>query len=110
MTRPRTYSRYAKEAVKLLGSQIRLARKERRWTEHELAERAGIGRATLQRIERGDLACSIGLAFELASLLGLRLFDTDSDALKMHLVHTENRIALLPKHVRPGRKAVDDDF
>jgi transcriptional regulator with XRE-family HTH domain len=110
MARTRAYSKYAKEAVKLLGSQIRLARKERRWTELELAERAGIGRATLQRIERGDLACSIGLTFELAALLGLRLFDADSDALKMHLVQTENRIALLPKHIRPGRKAVDDDF
>ena len=110
MTRTRAYSKYAKEAVKLLGSQIRLARKERRWTEHELAERAGIGRATLQRIERGDLACSIGLAFEVASLLDLKLFDADSDTLRLHLAQTDDRIALLPKHVYPGKKAVDDDF
>jgi transcriptional regulator with XRE-family HTH domain len=35
----------------LLAKQIQLGRKQRKWTEHELADRAGISRATLQKTE-----------------------------------------------------------
>ena len=110
MTTARPYSKYAQEAVKLLGRQIRLARKHRRWSESELAERAGIARATLQRIEKGDMACTIGLVFEVATLVGIKLFDADREVLQWRIAQTEERIALLPKHIHPARKAVDDDF
>ena len=70
MTKNRTYSSYTREAAILLGKQIRLGRKQRKWTEHELAERAGISRATLQKIEKGDLSVAIGLAFEAAACRG----------------------------------------
>ncbi len=111
MTKARPYSKYAQEAVKLLGRQIRLARKHRRrWSESELAERAGIARATLQRIEKGDMACTIGLVFEVATLVGIKLFDADRDALRGRIAQTEERIALLPKHIHPARKTVDDEF
>lgn len=110
MTRTRAYSKYTREAVKLLGKQIQLGRKERRWSENELAERAGIARATLQRIEKGDLAGTIGLAFEVATLVGIKLFDAESESLGGQIDATEKRIALLPKHIHPARKAVDDEF
>ncbi len=54
MTKQRTYSKYAQEAVTLLGEQIKLGRKQRQWSEKNLAERAGISRATLQKIESID--------------------------------------------------------
>jgi len=110
MTKTRPYSKYTQQAVKLLGKQIQLARKQRRWSENELAERAGIARATLQRIENGDMACTIGLVFEVATLVGIKLFDADSETLRGQVVETEERIALLPKHIHPVKKVVDDEF
>ncbi len=49
MTKDRIYSSYTREAASLLGKQIRLGRKQRKWTEQELAERAGLSRATLRK-------------------------------------------------------------
>ncbi|BBO88966.1 helix-turn-helix domain-containing protein [Desulfosarcina ovata] len=51
---PRTYSRYSRDAVTLLGALIREARKERKLTAQELADRAGISRSMLEGIEGGD--------------------------------------------------------
>jgi transcriptional regulator with XRE-family HTH domain len=110
MTQARPFSKYTMEAVKLLGKQIQLGRKQRRWSEAELAERAGISRATLQRIEKGDMACTIGLVFEVATLIGIKLFDADSETLRGRLHEADERIALLPRHIYPSRKPVDDDF
>lgn len=94
----------------MLGKQVRLGRKQRKWTELELADRAGISRATLQKIEKGDLNVAIGLAFEVAALVGVRLFDEERTSLPAHLARTEDKLALLPAAVRRHRKTVDDDF
>ena len=110
MVKDRTYSRYTREAGALLGKQVRLERKQRRWTEHELADRAGISRATLQKIEKGDLNVAIGLVFEVAALVGVRLFDEERSSLATHLARTDDKLALLPSAVRKRRKTVDDDF
>jgi len=110
MAQARPFSKYTMEAVKLLGRQIKLGRKQRRWSEAELAERAGIARATLQRIEKGDMACNIGLVFEVATLVGIKLFDADSDIIRGRIHEAEEKIALLPRHIHPHRKPVDDEF
>jgi transcriptional regulator with XRE-family HTH domain len=110
MAKERTYSRYTREAGFLLGKQIRLGRKQRKWTERELADRAGIARATLQKIEKGDLNVAIGLVFEVASLVGVKLFDEELSSLRSHLARTEDKLALLPGAVRKRRKKVFDDF
>jgi len=112
MTKDRTYSSYTRKAAFLLGRQIRLRRKQqRKWTEHELAERAGISRATLQKIEKGDLSVAIGLVFEVAALVGVCLFDAQHPTLTGHIARTEDQLALLPSAVRKRRRhAVDDDF
>ena len=110
MMKDRTYSRYTREAVVLLGKQVRLGRKQRKWTEHELAERAGIARATLQKIEKGDVSVAIGLVFEVAALVGVRLFDQEASTLVSHIARTDDKLAVLPRSVRKPGKAVDDDF
>ena len=110
MRKPRTYSKSAVEAVRLLGKQIKLARKQRRWSEQNLADRAGISRATLQKIENGEMTCAIGLAFEAAALVGLNLFEQDRIPLSISIENTINKIALLPRRIKSGTKAVDDDF
>lgn len=111
MKKARTYSRYTQQAALLLGKHIQLARKERRWTEQDLVERAGIARATLQKIEKGDMRVAIGLVFEVASLVGVRLFDDESASVVAQLARTDDRLALLPRSVRRRTEdAIDDDF
>lgn len=110
MTKPRRYSPYCIAAAELLGQQIRLGRKQRRWSEAELAERAGISRATLQKIEKGGLSCTLGLVFEVASLVGVPLFNEKQDSLTSSLERTTDKIALLPKRVRSSCVEVEDDF
>jgi DNA-binding XRE family transcriptional regulator len=110
-SKKRTHSRYTKEAASLLGKHIQLSRKERRLTESDLADRVGISRATLQKIEKGDLKCELGLYFEAAALVGIPLFQMDSNSnLKMNLEHINTKIALLPKAIRKKKKEVDDAF
>jgi transcriptional regulator with XRE-family HTH domain len=110
MERARTYSPYAVEAAQLLGAQIRLARRERRWSQQELADRAGIRRETLRKIERGDLSVGLGTAFEVAALTSVPLFQEDRSRLKIDLDRTRDRSALLPQRVRTRRGDAKDDF
>jgi len=106
----RTYSRYCEDALTLLGGLIRSARKEQKLTAQELAERAGISRGLLQRIEKGDPKCAIGAVFEVAAIVGVALFNSDEKALRLHRGYVEEKLALLPKSVRKTHKPVDDDF
>lgn len=106
----RTYSRYNREAVQLMGKIIKLGRNGRKLTAQDLADRAGISRGLLQRIEKGDMNCAIGAVFEVATIVGVRLFDANSPTLAKHIEQTEDKLTLLPKSVRKRKKAVDDDF
>ena len=110
MTKQRTYSKYALEAVTLLGEQIKLGRKQRKWSEKNLSERAGISRATLQKIERGEMSSAIGLVFEVATLVGVNLFEQDKFPLSRHIEQTRDKLALLPKRIKVKTKVVHDDF
>ncbi|MEE4376637.1 MAG: helix-turn-helix transcriptional regulator [Candidatus Competibacteraceae bacterium] len=110
MAKPRTFSKYAQEAAVLMGKQIKLGRKQRQWTEKNLAERAGISRATLQQIENGEMSCAIGLVFEVATLVGVNLFDQDKLPLATHIEQTRDKIALLPQRIKTKTKVIYDDF
>ena len=106
----RTYSRYSRDATALLGGLVREARKERKLTAQEVADRAGISRGLLQRIEKGDLKCEVGAIFEVAAIVGVQLFDADESTLTKHLSQTRDKLTLLPKSVRRKSRAVHDDF
>lgn len=106
----KSFSRYSLEAVALLGQQIKIARIENKFTVQEIAERGGISRGLVQRIERGAMTCAIGTVFEVATIVGIKLFDADVDDLKRNHHQAEERIALLPKSVRLKNDEVDDDF
>lgn len=110
MINKRSYSKYAKEAALLLGQQIKLGRKKNRWSEQNLADRAGISRATLQKIEAGQMTPAIGLVFETAVLVGVNLFEQDHKSLATDIDLTQSKIALLPRRIRNKIKVVDDDF
>jgi len=106
----RTYSRYNREAVALLAGLIRAARKERKLTTQEVADRAGISRGLLQRIEKGDMKCEIGVVFEVATIVGVKLFDADEPTLTRHIHQIQDKLSLLPKSVRKTAKVADDAF
>jgi len=106
----RPYSRYSQDAAILLGQIIRRARIERKITATELAERAGISRGLVQRIEKGDPGCAIGAAFEVAAIVGVRLFGADQAALSGALSANTAILTLLPKSVRASRIEAKDDF
>ncbi len=106
----RTYSRYTYNAAALLGALIREARNERKLTAQELADRAGISRGLLQRIEKGNLKCEIGAVFEVATIVGIKLFDANERTLMKYLRQTKDKLTLLPKSVRKKTKEMRDDF
>lgn len=110
MARIRQHSAYVRNAAALLGEQIRLARLERRWSQLELASRAGITVPTLRKIENGDLGVALGTAFEVAALTGVPLFYDDRERLSIDLDRTAARSALLPQRVRTRNRPVHDDF
>jgi transcriptional regulator with XRE-family HTH domain len=110
MTKPiRTYSRETMRALAYLAAQISMARKERRFTEAEMAERAGISRSTLRAIEAGGAKVEIGVVLETAFLLGVPIFGQEgvSDA---EVGRIRDRLALLPQAIRARGKEMDDDF
>jgi transcriptional regulator with XRE-family HTH domain len=109
-TKKRSYARYTIAAVELLGTLVQLERKSRRMTAQEMADRLGIDRSTLQRLERGDPKVELGLAFEACAILGIPLFEESAQGLTLRLDEAGKRLALLPSRVRPRPLSVSDDF
>ena len=105
-----SYSRYSRSAVSLLGKLVRVERKQRRLTAQEVADRAGISRGLLQRIEKGDPKCGIGSVFEVAAIVGVKLFDAEDTMLTRYVRYTDDTLMLLPKSVRKPTRKVDDEF
>ncbi|KEO60017.1 helix-turn-helix transcriptional regulator [Thioclava indica] len=110
MKRKRSYSKITRQALSILGKLIRVGRVERGMTAQELADRAGISRTTLYNIEKGAPGAEIGTVFEVAALVGVRLFEFDDRTLAMHNARLDEKLTLLPKSVRHSRQEVDDDF
>ena len=109
MKRVRTYSPATVEAARLLGGRVRLARRERRWTLQELADRVGVTHVTMRKVERGDLSVGLGVAFEAAAAVGVALFHEDGSRRSLETGRVDDRLAVLPQVVRRPAE-VDDDF
>jgi DNA-binding XRE family transcriptional regulator len=110
MKRKRTYARQTREALSVLGTLIRIGRMERRMTAQDPADRVGISRTTLHNIERGASGSKIGLVFEAAALVGVRLFDQDALAPRTENARLAEKLTVLPKSVRTARTEDDDDI
>jgi transcriptional regulator with XRE-family HTH domain len=96
-------------ALRKLGHDIRDARRRRRIPVAILAERASIGRMTLNRIEKGDPRVSLGAYATVLFALGMaeRLADVadpkqDSIGLALEEEHLPQRIRL-PRRQNPER-------
>ena len=55
-----------------MGENIKLARKRRKLTAVQVAERAGIARSTLYLVEKGDASVAMGAYFNVLRVLGLQ--------------------------------------
>lgn len=73
-----------------LGERLRLARKRRRLSSAVVAQRAGISRATVYKVETGDPGATLGSYVRVLAVLGL-----------------EGDLAMLAADDRLGRKLQD---
>jgi len=67
-----------KKMLEVFGENMKLARKRRRLTMVQVAERADISRNTLYLIEKGSSGVSLGAVFNVLRVLGL-----ENDILKI---------------------------
>ena len=66
------------EILSAMGEQFTLARKRRSLTLVQVAERAGIHRETLRKVEKGDASVALGSYFNV-----LRVLNLEKDFLKL---------------------------
>ncbi|WP_346237008.1 helix-turn-helix domain-containing protein [Niabella insulamsoli] len=60
------------QLLEQMGEHIKLARKRRKLTTIQVAERADIARSTLYLIEKGDASVAFGAYFNVLRVLGLQ--------------------------------------
>lgn len=85
-----------------LGQRLRLARLRRKISTVQMAERMGVSRDTLNRLEKGDAAIALGTYLRALRVLGL---DRDLDLLAQddELGRKLQDLALEPTPSRPKR-------
>ena len=89
--------------MKKLASHISIARRKRRLTQAQLAERSLLSISTYRRIEKGDSSVSVAALMRVLFLLdGLKSFDDllspETDALGRELLEDD-----MPKRIRPKK-------
>lgn len=84
------------------GNNLKLARLRRKYSAQVVAQRAGISRKTLYRVERGDQAVALGIYVRVMQVLRL-----ESDLAKLAADDVLGRklqdASLAPKHRAPKR-------
>ena len=106
----RTHSPRTREALQLLGAEIRVRRIQRGWSIEALAGRVGVSHPTITKAERGDPTVAIGIVFEAATLVGVPLFGEVAVTRARHGAQLARELELLPSSARAKRKVVDNDF
>jgi transcriptional regulator with XRE-family HTH domain len=97
------------QVVAELGRNIATARQRRRWRQKDLAEKAGITRATLIAIEQGKLGTGIGAYVAVLWALGLHGDVAELAAPARDLEGATLEAARLPLRARPS-SALSDEF
>lgn len=93
------------QVLKKLGNDLKDARRRRRITTKLMAERIGITRVTLSKIEAGDPKVSMGSYALAIYILGKieileSLMDRANDSLGLDIMEES-----LPKRIRKGKKS-----
>ena len=103
----RVFSAATREVCAALGSEIARVRRERRWSQADLAERVGVSLGTVRAVEKGSPSVTLGVAFEAAGVLGIDLLGGPA-TVAARAAENRRALALLPQRVRA--EDVDDDF
>ena len=61
----------AKKILEIFGENIKLARLRRKLSMEQIAQRAGLSRATISKIEKGDESVAMGSYFQVLFILRL---------------------------------------
>lgn len=110
-SKKQSYARYTLAAIERLAQLVSIARKEQRVTAQDLADRLGVTRAMVHRLEAGSPKIDIGVAFEACTILGIPLFgEEDLTSLTFRLDEGRKRLALLPQYARARDVELADDF
>jgi len=103
-----------RHAIKELGMLIATGRKERQFTQAELANRVGVGRMTIVRMEKGAPEVAIGNYLTAAWILGLPVLSwNDFGGLRVDssvAAYLEKIGRHLPARVRKQSNEIDNDF
>lgn len=106
--RAAVYSRPTRGVCVALGTEIARARRERRWSQAELAQRVGAALGTIRAIEKGTPSVTFGVAIEAATVLGIDLLGGPV-AVSGRIAENRRVLALLPQRIRTAA-VVDDNF
>lgn len=97
----------AKQTMKDLGSELRLARKRRLWTLADLSKKMSVSAPTLIALEKGELTVSVGVLVSALWILGLdselRTLARPLDAEGIELMNSR-----LPKRIRMKKNLGND--
>jgi transcriptional regulator with XRE-family HTH domain len=101
--------------LKKLGETINLARRNKEWRQSDLAERVGVTRQTIARIEQGDIGVAMGCYISVAWMLKIPIFLSDEEnefadnaILNSIISHLHEQTK---KRIRtPQDKLIDDNF
>ena len=103
-----------RESLKEIGELIACARKEKQWTQEELAKRIGINRMTLGRLEKGDPGVAMGWYLTATWLLDLPILTWQATGEGRGGTVVSDLLtklkATLPSRVRKRQKEIDNDF
>jgi transcriptional regulator with XRE-family HTH domain len=90
-------------SLRKLGMDVRDARRRRRIPMYLVAERAGISRSTLDKIEKGDAGVAIGSYACVLFVLGLIDRLTDLADIRFDKFGIEIEMEQLPKRIRMSK-------
>jgi transcriptional regulator with XRE-family HTH domain len=100
-----------KQALMTLGKMLALCRKEKLWRQHDLAERMGISRQTIARLEKGDANVAIGHYFAAAWILDLPIFPGVEKSSNQVLIQLFELLKdKYPQRILPSEKKIESDF
>jgi transcriptional regulator with XRE-family HTH domain len=99
----------AKEAIKGLGSNIRIARKRRQWTIADLAQKMNVSSPTVMALEKGEPTVSLAVLLSALWTLGL-----EKELVQLSQPSDEEGIRLmtarLPKKIKVSKRKLNNDF
>jgi len=97
------------KALRKIGQDISEARRRRRISTELMAQRAGISRGTLAKIEKGDGATSMGNYAAVLFVLGMVSRISDLVDSKHDLVGRQIDEENLPKRIRPRKITITNE-